>query len=339
MTGRGKAGGENNRAAVWWMMANVLASSFFPLIVAVGGTNQSPFFFTAMDNLVSCLVILIVIAGLRPRLLAYKTLAAVFSPSMGALAINLNLLPCIIRGLAATPFFLLATNYISIVAVVIIYETWPIVKILVMERLFKDSIRFRPVTFGMLLLFGFSLVGLAFITIGQSPGSVPDIGIDAPTLLGGGFALAASLLTALAPSFSLKHGTMARENIQRASNEDHGELFCSLISTFIQRFIAGAIALGLALVLQEYLTGDGLVAGVVAGVLTAIASIGIRYANLLTNNLGVNALRYTNPVLAIAWICLFFSPEYPHSDFLLIGAVIIVAANLFLNFDGTRRHC
>ena len=315
-----------------WMMANVIASSFFPLLVLLGGANTYPYFFTAFDNLIASAVILLILIIAERRIISLPAIGVIFSPKKSRMKTNLCLLPCILRGIATTPAFLLATKYIDIIAVIIIYETWPIIKILIMDRLFKSTNQYHPITFKLIALFGLSLLGVAIVIIGQSATQIDAMRLQEGTITGVALALLAAVLTALAPSFSLKHGAIVGLNLSKETGVGYNLLYCSMISIFIQRTISGIIALVVAIALYEQMAWAGAITVVVAGILTAIASIGIRKANLITHNLGVNALRYLNPILAIIWLFVFTTTHYGNITYLIIGISFIIISNLSINY-------
>ena len=57
-----------------------------------------------------------------------------------------------------------------------------------------------------------------------------------------------------------------------------------------------------------------------------------RKANLTTQDLGVNAISFTTPVAALALLFLFGQVGVAHIGYLVVGAIIIVAGNLIVNF-------
>ena len=70
---------------------------------------------------------------------------------------------------------------------------------------------------------------------------------------------------------------------------------------------------------------------------SGIADVSFRTANSLTNNLGVNALSYLTPIIALAWLALLSQAEVNRVDFLLIGTMAVVTANLMINFESEIR--
>lgn len=68
-----------------------------------------------------------------------------------------------------------------------------------------------------------------------------------------------------------------------------------------------------------------------------MAGIAWRKSNLITTNLGINALVYLVPVLSLAWL-FGLSQVGPISvGYLIVGASVIVVANLLVNLEAGHR--
>ena len=71
----------------------------------------------------------------------------------------------------------------------------------------------------------------------------------------------------------------------------------------------------------------------------ATAGIAHRKANLITHNLGINAMSYARPIFGVA-LLFVFGPAYavniPHIDYFIIGTASIITANLLINFEAER---
>ena len=105
-----------------------------------------------------------------------------------------------------------------------------------------------------------------------------------------------------------------------------------MISLCIQRSIAGIVLLIITFSLGEQLTIRVLWAGLITGVFVVpLAIIAFRRANFLTNNLGVNALRYSTLLFSVLWIFLFREPNYMNFVFSFIEATY--CGTLLLEFE------
>ena len=67
--------------------------------------------------------------------------------------------------------------------------------------------------------------------------------------------------------------------------------------------------------------------------LHASGGILFRLSNLVTENLGVNSLNYAIPILSLTWLWAFSEVSVIRADYLVIGTIAIVAANLLINLD------
>lgn len=57
----------------------------------------------------------------------------------------------------------------------------------------------------------------------------------------------------------------------------------------------------------------------------------------MTSNLGVNSLGYATPVFALFWLFLLSRVDVVNPDYLVVGAVAVIAANLLINFQAEIR--
>ena len=69
--------------------------------------------------------------------------------------------------------------------------------------------------------------------------------------------------------------------------------------------------------------------GFLGGILIySLGSLAWRAANLLTSNLGVNALGYAVPLLALGLLWVFSRADVARLDYLVVGAIALIAVNL-----------
>ena len=130
---------------------------------------------------------------------------------------------------------------------------------------------------------------------------------------------------------------MAHQKIKEAG-ENIEEIYCTMFSRIIHRFVAGTVLLITTFSLKEQFTIHILLAGFITGLfIAALGGIAFRQANLLANNLGINALRYSTLLFSVLWLFLFRDTNYMNFNFLVIGATAIIAANLLLNFEAEIR--
>ena len=182
------------------------------------------------------------------------------------------------------------------------------------------------------------MTGFGFVSIGQlEEFSFNAFEINWTVLLGAVLALGASLSNAITNSLIIRHGTMAYQKIKEAG-ENIEEIYCLMISRIIQNIFAGIVLLIISFSLEEQFAMSIFWAAMITGIIIVpLGGTAFRQANLLTNNLGINALRYTAPFFSMLWLFLFRDPNPINLDFLIIGASAIIAANLLLNFEAEIR--
>ena len=61
-----------------------------------------------------------------------------------------------------------------------------------------------------------------------------------------------------------------------------------------------------------------------------------RKANLIMDNLGINALAYASPVLSLVWLAVMGEIQVARLDLLLVGMGLILGANLFIHIPVGR---
>ena len=284
--------GHNNRSALIWMLTSVIALSFVVFVIDWGETNKSPFLFTTLQHFFSFFVFLFAVIILRPKLFSKKVFQSVILPPKNSVRINLLLIPCIISGIATYPLLSISTRYIDIIPVAIIYEMTPLFLVLLSSLLFRKEKRFKRLTIWVFVLFILGLTGFGFVVSGQTGESLLNFEANGIVLWGAMLVLLSAFCNALSLSFGIKHASIAHKKIKEVG-ENIEEIYCSMISLCIQRFVAGIVSFIIAFSLGEQFTIRVLLAGLLTGFLIVpLASTAIRKANLLSNNLGVNALRY-----------------------------------------------
>ena len=211
----------------------------------------------------------------------------------------------------------------------------PLFFVLISSLLFRQEKRFDQLTIWVFVLFILGFIGFGFVTVGQ----LGDFSFETNgTVLKGGFlALGAAVLTAISVSFGIRYGTMACQKIKEIG-EDVEEIYCIMIARIVQCFVSGIVVLIITFSLREQFTMHILWAGLIIGFLVVpLGGTAFRQANLLTNNLGINALRYAVPLFSMLWLFLFRDSNYMNFAFLTIGTAAIIIANLLLNFGSKIR--
>ena len=116
--------------------------------------------------------------------------------------------------------------------------------------------------------------------------------------------------------------------------EKSRELCFVVLAFFVASVVVAAFSTLVGIAAGESVQGPALGISFAAGVLVGIANITWRKANLITKNLGVNAITYGTPVLSLVWLYWIAETQVARWDYLLIGAAVIIAANLLIQLRG-----
>ena len=327
---------DRNAAGTFFMMVSAIGYSVIPLLIANGGGEQNPFLFAAslkMGVLFGLSVFLVaafrdvlfnraVIAIVVQRLLTWSMLFMLVNQFEYAL-------------------FALAIRFVDVSVAAILFETWPIAVILLTASLFRRESRYSKIRREMLLLLVMGFVGFWFVAASQS-GSFGALG-DArflTTLVGIGLVVLAAFAASVAAYGS--GGSGPEEALPESLVERHGvdftDVCCVLIANAIAHFAGSALAGLVGFASGESLDTRILFYAVIAGgIAHTLATITWRSANLMTTNLGINALSYATPIFTLVWLFLFAEVDIARTDYLIVGATAIITANLLINFEAEVR--
>ena len=236
--------------------------------------------------------------------------------------------------------FVWAMRLIDVSVATILFETWPIILIVAAVTLFHQTRRYQETTTAIILPLVAAFAGLLFITFSQAA----DDGQN-PLQLGAGMLLAALAAVGRGGgvALTLRWGAELRVLLERTpvgARREGGdlELFGALLVRSLAVVPLLPVLASIGVVAGGELTTQGalvfLLASFAIGVPSAVL---FRWANLLTSNLGINSLGYATPVLAVSWLFLLSRVDVARPDFLIVGTVAILAANLLINFQAEIR--
>ena len=306
--------------------------SLVPLVIALGGGTESPFLLNAGISLGR------VIGSLPFLLYAYRDVVRHRSV-LAAVARRVPSWPMLfmlIMGFQFT-FFAWSTRFINISVTAILFETWPILMIFLTAWLYRKASRYRESTLSMWMLLAFGFMGCAFVVLSQTAGEQAlgrtDIAAMALGIVLALMGAGAASLSAFGFKWGTDLGDHLRQEHEYASSNYSLDLFGAVLASTIAPAVVFPInlivgfAIGETLPLAAFATAAG--AGIV---FLAGATLLWRHANLITDNLGINAISYATPILSLFWLFLFSQAEVARVDYLIIGAAAIIAANLLINF-------
>ena len=328
-----------NRLAISYMLLAVTLFSSLPLVIERGGGGQTPFLFNAGMNAGVALGCLVFMAALYRRL--------VFNPVslrvIGRRVLDVKLALSVVANFNFA-FFAWSTRFVDVSVAAILFETWPILLILLMARLFPGGTRYREPAPEMLFLLVVGLAGFAFVVVGQAGGFANvQTGNLSVVIVGVILAVLGAVATSFT-AFSFRWGTDVVHEIPQESRLGIGEQSLEMFGVLVAFLIANTVAAVLN-ALAGMSNGEAgmmssqtlLTAVVLGGAVNGIANVAWRKANLSTDNLGINALANTTPIFSLIWLSLFFQVAPERLDYLIIGAVGIITVNLLINSEADIR--
>ena len=331
--------GKRDFYATCYMLAAVLLYALFPVFIHVGEGHQAPFMYNAVRLLFMGMGISIFLIVFYRRQLFDREIWRVVCRNWRRWSLLGTLL-----GAFNYAIFGWALRYIDVSVASVLYETWPLWMILLMGKMFQTENRYKSLgVFGWAcILMGF--VGLSFVILSQTSGIV----FEGETMslfhlfLGVSLALIASILTAMSNGCSIRWGTTVLMDIpdckQKEIDKDLTMLFVlmAIVLASIPNIII-SVSLGGWGGHNEIIEIDNMIIAAIHGffILTA-ARIFLRTANLITTKLEINAIAYGAPIFALAYLAMLGYINVPNTDWLIVGAIGVVVANILLNLKVTR---
>lgn len=326
-----------NKTAAALMFVAVMGFSLIPLFVAWGG-SQSPFIFNAMWKVGLAIVCVLFVT------IAYRSL--IFDKyvwkAVAQNAVNRSMLLWLV-GYVDFALYAWSTQFIDVSVSAILFETSPILLILLTGWLFRDDGRYRKITARTLLLFAIAFVGVAAVIASQTVwlGNSASNSILAQ-VFGICLVLSAAAFTSLG-AFGFKWAAILASDIPNNHNHNNDalELFSVVIGIIICTSISVPLTASVGVLRNEPLSYEPIVFGVVAGVVIgSVGTIVWRKANLVTHNLSINAMAYFAPVLSLVWLFALSLVGDVNIMLLLFGAVLIIMANvlIYLEFDAPPQR-
>ena len=345
----------NDLKAGGLMLVSVVCYSSLSLAVGLTGGSDNPFLFTMWWRLGMVGGIGIYLALRYPDLFFDTRVWRRVRSKAGSVHLWLTVLAYFDISL-----FVMSTVFISITAATILVQVTSIFFILFMHRLDRERV-YRSITWttGVLMVFG--IVGFAFVVIAETGGTDIAAETSAWRLATGVLIVLSCAVVGAFNAHSFQWGRqLASEHRASFPEEVDGQIydeqdlnrlvfFYVVLGSWVVNVLAvlanGAVGFGTS-VLGVYgvVSGNTLVYAVAWGAV-AFTAAGIfnRKANLMTTNLGVNALNYARPVFGIALLVFFAGlgadvagADIRRPDYFLIGALGIVSVNILINFEAER---
>ena len=344
-----------NPEALGYMAAASFSGSWIPLVVHLTQASQTPFLFNALLKAGVILGVLLFLAStsrtahisiqdlhtIRKHILVWPANRTIMVSTLGSLYYAL---------------FALSTRFIQIPVSTILFEMYPVGIIIAVSWLFRDTGRYNRLTPRVTPPVLLALTGLVFANASQLPGFGALTPAFLWTSLIGITLVLLGIISASFAAFGLRWGAdLNRElspepapirpesrpprprNTQSPSPRPRNlELQCTLLAVVIIAVLSIPPSIALGLASGETIDTRTAIAALAAGFSANTAlNITLRKAILITDNLGINAISFTTPVLSIIWLHLIANTSVARWDYLLIGTTAIIAANLWIKFQAS----
>ena len=327
-----------------YMMISVAAFSAVPVLLELGDAKDSPFLFTAIwKGSIGLGLGIVVLLLKRDFLFEPAVTQDIWSHSKSWLML------VSIVGHCGFVLFTLGLVFVDVSVAAILFETWPLILILLMSFLFLDkgteegAQRYRPITAGTLIFVFLAIAGVTLVILSHNdhPHPLLEIGADFSdprTLFGAFLVMIAAICSAADRGCTLKIGILLAKKHSDTESRRTREIVFALVITCICEVIAGCVLGVIGLSLSETISLHQLYYAVLGSL--SVVSIGVvafRAANLSTDDLGVNALSFAIPLITLIWLWMLSILHVSHLDYLIIGAMGIVASNLLINAEESSR--
>ena len=327
-------GRRRNAAALAFMFLSVVAFSLTPLAIAVGNAASSPFLFSAAMRLGNALAYSAFLATTFRHVLLRRDVLAIVVRRVATWSMLFTLVQQFEYVLFGS-----ATRFIDVTAVVMLFEMYTILMVFLTSALFK---RYQPITMDVTLMLLVGLLGFGFIAAGEVGGflNLGNLRLSS-AFIGISLAILGALVAALI-AFGLRWGVDLSRALPDGAVGGRGrflvEICCVLTGQTIGNVVGAGVQGVLGLALGESIALASLGIALACGVLAnGAGTIAWRAANLMTVNLGINALSYTTPAVSLIWLYFFWEVDVARFDYLVMGGVSIVAINLLINFEAEIR--
>ena len=335
-----------NLQAAGFMLVAVLLYSVVPVFAIWGEWHQAPFMYNAVRLMfagIGTCIFLIVFH--RPQLFDHEIWRGILRNWR-----RWSLLG-VILGLFDYAVFAWSLKYIDISVASVLLETWPLWMILLTSKIFQSEKRYENINlFGWAcMLMGFA--GLAFVISSHSSIHTDDVGLGKEDTLwldifwGALLALIAAIMSAIFTACTLRWGTIVLGDIpdhkhKQKETDEKLTVFFILIATVIASVpnVIFSVVLSVSNEHNEMVEVDNMLIAAAVGLFISVpARISLHMANLTTHKLEINAIGYATPIFTLVCLAILGYINVAETNWLVIGAMGVIAANTSLNFQAERR--
>ena len=314
-----------------YMLITTFAVSLIPFSVHMTQGSEAPFLFNMWLKVG-------VAGGCATFLLAHRT-PLLGTQSLRKVARNALTWPAnagiLLAVIGSTDFALFAwsTAFIQIPAAVIIFGMHPIGLIITTSWLFRKTARYQKLTTSLGFPILLCAVGLVFANASQVE-HLSDLnpGFLWKSLLGMTILTAAVASTSFTV-FGIHWGVSLSRELSQGDGPKIPELHSAVLALVIINLASAPISLVPTLLAHQSMEyQDALIALATGFTANAVASIAWRKFTIATTNLGTTAVEFGAPVLSIIWLYWVANVRVARWDYLAIGALGIILANLLITF-------
>ena len=232
----------------------------------------------------------------------------------------------------------LSARFIDISVATIIVGVSPIFLMVVISLSYRRTGTYQKLTLRVLALAALALAGFTGVVYSQAGGiRLSDSSANWSLGLGILLALASALILAF-NGFIFRFGTDLSAALPVQGGVGASSLFGVVLAGMLANMVSIPVCFVIGLSVDETIPGRMLLFTVVGGALIyPAAGIFWRKANLITHNLGINAIGYLYPVMSLLWLWPFSLIGAARVDYLLFGTATIVVANLLIHRTGLVR--
>ena len=331
---------KRNIRAACYMLLSVMFFALVPSLIIYGEGDKAPFMYNAVRALFACIGIFIFLAIFYHRQLFDREIWQAVIRNWRSWS-----LLGIFVGFFDYAVFSWSLKYIDVSVASVLYETWPLWMILLISAIFKKDNRYENIgsSVWVFLLMGF--IGLVFVILSQNDDltTLTDIPSLFSLLFGAFLALTASIMAAMVGGCSIRWGATVMYDIPDYKHEETDKdltAFFVLIAILLSNIpgIIIGITMGVWGGHNEIVEANNMIIAAILGffILTT-GIISFRMANLITTKLEINAMSYATPIFALVYLAILGYINVPHVDWLIIGTIGVVAANILLNFKAAIK--
>ena len=364
--------GASHRMAVVYMLLGVVLFSFAPLVIVGSGGSNSPFLFNGALRLGIATGCLLMLYWLYRPLLTNRGYLSIIKQHS-----NSPVMLVMVLGSFSYTLLTWSTQYIAVPVATVLFHLWPVGDILLLTIWDRrtDEKQYRRNLTSILIFLLIAFLGVGFVVASET--DLADIltslflfeltDLFAGTVLALLAAAVASFLVlsiswgrSLAEKMGNSAGPNDIETSKSGTNRDI-RLFGAVISFAMVSFVAALLNSAIGVSFSEQPNPSMLASGFVYGFLLFAPAVALyRMALLATDNLGVAALGYANPIFALVWtwvvsvlglplwLVVTYQADVPtwldtlsrigvsNVPYLVIGTAAIISANLLINFEAER---